>query len=146
MRIRRKLEIELVPETAWNNNLRAIFSRKQWDILRKQVYAAYGNQCAICSSSSRLAAHEVWEYDEDNLHQILTGLVALCNMCHYVKHIGFAQHLASQDKLNFDAVVGHYCRINKVTRAEFQIDLDAATEEWEERSKYDWELILPKKE
>jgi len=142
----RKLYIEMVPESAWNNNLRAIFNRAQWDKLRKQVYAAYDHKCAVCKSDRKLAAHEIWAYDDAKHTQTLAGIVALCSMCHHVKHIGLAQHLASEDRLNFGAIIGHYCRINKCTRKEFEQDLADAESQWAERSKHNWELILGEKD
>ena len=34
-----KLEIDLVPSTAWYSNLRKKVSQKDWDRIRKQSYA-----------------------------------------------------------------------------------------------------------
>lgn len=38
----------------------------------------------------RLECHEVWEYDEENSIQRLSGLLALCTWCHKVKHWSWA--------------------------------------------------------
>ena len=39
-----KLEIELVPSTAWEKNLRNEIPSKEWDKIRKQSYADAGNR------------------------------------------------------------------------------------------------------
>lgn len=35
-----KLNFEMVPEECWYSNLRSALSREEWDIVRKDAYAA----------------------------------------------------------------------------------------------------------
>ncbi|MDF1534223.1 MAG: hypothetical protein P1P69_06945 [Methanosarcinaceae archaeon] len=58
-----RLEIDLVPSTAWYSNLRTNISKNKWDKIRKQSYADANHKCAICGADGRLNCHEIWEYD-----------------------------------------------------------------------------------
>ena len=62
--------------------------KTQWDRIRKQVYEDYNHKCGICGRDGRLEAHEIWEYDDTDFVQRLAGLIALCPLCHLVKHLG----------------------------------------------------------
>ena len=61
-----KLEIDLVPSTAWYSNLRKKVSQKDWDRIRKQSYADANHKCTICGAEGRLNCHEIWKYDDKN--------------------------------------------------------------------------------
>src|SRR5574337_1863360 len=89
-----KLTIELVPQTSWMNNVRAVLTTKRWDILRGIVADQAWNVCEICGGvgpKHPVECHEIWEYDEKNRTQKLAGMIALCPDCHMVKHFGFAR-------------------------------------------------------
>ena len=74
-----KLNIELVPSTAWYKNLRNQVGSRQWDIIRKKAYSDYNYCCGICKDKGRLECHEIWEYDDTNKVQLLKGFIALCD-------------------------------------------------------------------
>jgi hypothetical protein len=112
--------------------------REAWDRLRRQVYAACGYRCAICGARGQLHCHEVWSYDDATHVQRLAGFLALCADCHHVKHLGHAGILASQGKLDYEALVAHFCRVNQCDRATFQRHRDAAFAQWAERSRHEW--------
>lgn len=82
--------------------------------------------------------HEVWQYDDKNHMQKLEGFILLCNMCHHVKHIGFAGILAKQGKLDYDKVIEHFCEVNNCTEKEFEKHKTEAFEIWRNRSKHEW--------
>jgi len=111
-----KLTIELVPSTSWYDNLRKYTSKEDWDKIRKRTYAEYGNRCGICEAEGRLNCHEIWEYDDKKHIQRLVGFIALCDMCHHVKHIGLAGILASEGKLDYEKVVEHFMKVNNCDR------------------------------
>lgn len=115
-----KLTTELVPENVWFGNLRKLVPKKEWDRIRKAAYAAQGNKCAICGAEGRLNCHEAWEYDDAKRLQRLTGFVALCTMCHHVKHLGMANILARQGHLDYEAVVQHFMDVNGCDRKTFE--------------------------
>ncbi len=137
-----KLTIELVPATSWGANLRDILTPAAWDRLRRHVYAHYSHRCAICGAGGRLHCHEVWHYDDAKHVQRLEGCMALCTLCHAVKHLGHTGILASQGKLDAERVVAHFCRVNTCDRATFQAHRHAAFAQWHERSRFEWTVDL----
>lgn len=137
-----KLQIELVPKTSWGNNLRSMMPTKKWDEIRKSSYAQYNHQCAICGFQGRLSCHEVWEYDDVSHAQKLVGFIALCDMCHHVKHIGRAGILAAEGKLDFNKLIEHYMAVNQCSRNDFKQHQAEAFAEWRERSKHEWKVDL----
>ena len=137
-----RLYFELVPRSSWCDNVRSKFTRAEWDRLRKQIYADYQHRCGICGAKGRLAAHEIWDYDEQSHIQKLTGMIALCDLCHHVKHIGFAEVLASQGKLNLKRVIDHYCKINQCSLQDFDAQLEEAFRVWNQRSQHQWQVDI----
>jgi len=136
------LNIELVPQTAWYINLRNR-NKEEWDILRKMVYSLYGgNKCGVCKVSGKVNCHEIWDYDDNSHIQKLIGFIALCDLCHHVKHIGLADILSSKGELDFDKVVNHFIRINNCTKNIFEKYREEAFKKWRERNQYKWELNL----
>jgi 5-methylcytosine-specific restriction endonuclease McrA len=139
-----KLEIELVPATTWEANLRKVLSQSEWDKIRKKAYADYGYKCGICGVSERLSCHEIWNYDDINHIQTLKGFIALCDMCHHVKHIGRAGILAREGKLNYSKVVEHFMNVNNCDLATFKKHREEAFKQWAERSTYEWKVDIGK--
>lgn len=137
-----KLAIELVPETCWYSSLRKEMPRKRWDKFRKEIIERSGNKCEICGSEDKLHCHEIWKYDDKFRLQFLMGFQTVCNMCHFVKHIGLAQNLAQQGLLDYDAVVKHFIKVNKVNGTDFETHRKHAFEVWEKRSKVKWQTDL----
>ena len=137
-----ELTIDLVPETCWYSSLYREMPRSKWDKLRKQVYAKTGHACQICGTKGRLNCHEVWEYDDKKFIQKLKGFVALCSMCHHVKHFGRSQILAGKGQLDLNAVIDHFCKANKVSRKVFNAHKSQAFNVWRERSKRKWKTNL----
>ena len=137
-----KLKVELVPKTSWYNNLRKHVDRKDWDTIRKQTYAIYEHKCGICDDEGRLNCHEIWDYDDKRHIQKLVGFIALCDMCHHVKHIGLAGILADRGELDYEKVVEHFMRVNNCDKETFMKHRKKAFEQWRERSSYQWQIDL----
>ncbi len=103
-----KLDFEILPSGAWNNNLRTLFSKKAWDFIRKDAYARADGKCSICGRKvNRIEAHERWEFDKTSCVQKLMGVLAVCNACHTVIHIGRAQLLGLEDR-----AIKHFEKVN----------------------------------
>ena len=137
-----KLVIELVPRPTWEWNLRSELTPKQWDALRKQVYAAAGHRCEVCGgkgSRHPVECHERWVYDEtqDPAVQTLEGLEALCPKCHMVRHIG----LSIQRGMG-PVVIAHMARINGIVEDQVHLLIAQAMRVWERRSARSWVLDL----
>ncbi len=139
-----KLKIELVPSTSWYDNLRKYTLKDDWDKIRKKAYANYGYRCGICGAEGRLNCHEIWEYNDKKHIQRLVGFIALCNMCHHVKHIGLAGILANEGKLDYEKVVEHFIKINNCDRDTFEKHREKAFDDWRERSSHEWQVDLGK--
>lgn len=135
-----KLIIELVPSSAFYSNVRSEVSRKEWDIIRKEVYKKAGHKCEICGDvgpKHAVEAHEIWSYNDRTLIQKLEGMIALCPSCHQVKHFGFAQISGNGEK-----ALKHFIKINKLTKKQAEKEIKKAFDIWAERSKKSWELDI----
>lgn len=137
-----KLTIELVPTTSWYCNLRKVLPLEAWDKLRHQVYAQYNHQCGICGQQGILNCHELWQYDDLKYIQTLTGFIALCKMCHHIKHIGLANILADRGELNYEMLIRHFMGVNNCDRLTFTKHRQKAFDEWERRSEHEWQVDL----
>ncbi len=139
------LSIELVPSTSWYSNVRALISRKDWDTIRFATYAKYNNICAThnCGSTIKpLNCHEIWEYDDINHTQTLKGFIALCALCHHIKHLGYAHILADEGKLDMVKVMEHFMGVNQCDIKFYASYSDKAFAQWEQRSKHQWNICL----
>ena len=139
-----KLTIELVPKTAWYTNVRSNVSKAEWDRLRKKSYALAGHVCEICGDTGLtqgfkhpVECHEIWQYDDTDKNQVLTGLTSLCPKCHQCKHPGLAQ---MNGKLH--EVLDQLTKVNQITLEEASKMLEEAFAIWRKRSQYDWTLDL----
>jgi hypothetical protein len=139
-----KLTIELVPSSCWYSNLRNKVAPPVWDAIRKKAYKDAGYRCAICGAPGRLFCHELWQYDDDRHIQSLVGFIALCELCHMVKHIGFAGIRAMDGELDYDALIEHFMAVNKCSREDFEVHKALAFEVWERRSTHEWFCDLGK--
>lgn len=128
------LTIELVPSTSWYSNLRNNARLGVWDVIRHKAYADAGHKCSICGSVGTLYCHERWLYDDEKHIQKLGGFVALCKLCHMVKHIGYAG-LFFED---YGGVIRHFCSVNGCRYEDFMLARAIAFDVWEERSRFDW--------
>jgi hypothetical protein len=116
--------------------------RHTWDQIRTAAYRASGYRCAICGATGQLSCHERWAYDDERGQQTLLGFLALCRMCHWVKHIGFASVLARAGQLDYQAVVRHFLAVNACDEAAFQEHHTAAFDVWRRRSERRWMVDL----
>lgn len=135
-----KLKIEMVPASAWGQNLRRSIPARKWDKLRKSVHEKNGNKCEICGSDYRLSCHEEWDFDEETGIQKLVSLGSVCGMCHHVAHIGMAKQLADQGVLDIKAVIDHFLTINGVGIDVFEQAESEALSKWRRMSTIEWTL------
>jgi hypothetical protein len=134
-----KLEIELVPSTVWYSSLHRLLPRKVWDSIRNEIITNHGRKCQICGETEGIMnLHEIWQYDDRKHTQKLEGFILLCNMCHFVKHIGLTGILANEGRLDYDNVVAHFCEVNNCSKRDFERHKREAFEIWHNRSRYQW--------
>ncbi|MFA5416934.1 MAG: HNH endonuclease [Bacteroidales bacterium] len=135
-----KLEIELVPQTSFYNNVRSHVSTEEWDILRRECYQNASYKCEICGGIGDqwpVECHEKWEYDDIKHIQKLTGFIALCPNCHKVKHFGRTQLFGEED-----LATSHFMKVNNLNKFEAKIEINKAIHIWEIRSQYNWILDI----
>jgi len=133
-----KLEMELIPETTWYMNLRKYLSYNGWEEVRKFVLERAGNRCEICGAKDiELDCHEVFDFNEATSTQTLVGVMALCKLCHGVKHIGHAKSSGS-----FFTVARHMAKINGITYQEAVQKINDGFALWKFRSRKTWKVDL----
>lgn len=138
------LTIELVPKTAWYTNVRSNVSKEEWDRIRKKSYQNAGYVCEICGDTGLnqnhkhpVECHEIWQYDDLNHVQKLTGLISLCPNCHTVKHPGLAQM-----KGKLETVIRQLQKVNSMTFEEAAEYLQESFLKWIDRSQHEWTLDI----
>lgn len=137
---RPKLEIELVPQTCWYSNVRTNVSKREWEICKDYTKEQSGGKCQICGGRGRrwaTEAHEIWDYDDERMIQMLVGLIALCPQCHEVKHIGRAEIVG-----NGPRALAHLAKVNGWTIPAAEQYLRWAGELWALRSQEQWTLDI----
>ncbi len=135
-----KLTIELVPQTSWMNNVRAVLTAKQWNALRGFVADHAWNVCEICGGvgpNHPVECHEIWEYNEKTQVRKLAGMIALCPDCHLVKHFGFACTQGKEEQ-----ALKHFMKVNGLKKKKAEAEIAKAFEVWRQRSLIDWKLDL----
>ena len=134
-----KLDFEIVPTGAWNSNLRSVLSKKAWDFIRKDAYARANGKCSICGrTTTKLEAHERWDFNSEKCEQKLVDVIGICKSCHMVIHIGRTQLLGFEDN-----AIKHFKRVNDCDYQGYIEALKRANEKSIELSKIsDWALNL----
>lgn len=128
----RPLKVNLVPKPLWNKSLAHLLPN--WNEVRDKVCAC--GCCAICDTkapSSKLHAHEVWKYNDDNKTVDLKDIIPVCENCHMTLHFG---------KANVDGkkkeALEWYCKVNGTTKQVAKHEILSAFEWWRIRSEYSW--------
>jgi hypothetical protein len=136
-----RLTIELVPSSCWFSNVRSNVPSSVWEVLKKQTAKLTRYRCEICAGRGRrwpVECHEVWLYDDKTHTQTLVRLIALCPMCHKVKHIGLASVNGE-----FDEVRAHLMKVNQwPQQATADAYIARAFHIFEERSQHEWALDI----
>lgn len=132
----RPLEIELVPQSSWYNNLRKLLNSKDWTVLSRFVRS--DGTCDICGRhlpQSKLDAHEKWSYNDETGVQKLEDILSLCKDCHRVKHIGRAQAVGEEALAK-----NWFMKVNKCSESDYDEAMEEAFIKWQERSQHEWTL------
>lgn len=132
------LFVDLIPSTCWFTNVRSSVHPSDWDRLRNFIYQRAGNRCECCSSSeARLDAHERWSYNTATKVQKLMRLIALCQDCHEVTHMGFAAISGRSEEAKL-----HLMKVTRMSQMQAEEHINAAFALWSDRSKFQWSLDL----
>jgi hypothetical protein len=136
------LRIELIPKQLYYQNLRNAMPRRKWRGIADGVKESAGYRCTICGAEPPLECHEDWLFDEGAHVLRLRGFLALCKLCHHVKHIGLARTFARQGVLDFEAIIKHFQAVNQCTRYEFKEHESAEIQKSLQRNRHDWKMDL----
>src|SRR3990167_7317621 len=89
--------------------------------------------------------HELWNYDETRDMQKLMGFQALCEKCHYIKHLGLVNVKIASCELpnNFiDILTDHFCKVNNCSKEDFKAHEESSYKKWINMSKKNWTVEL----
>lgn len=116
--MRLKLRIEPIPISTWGISLANRLPKPEWDEIRQQKYRDANYRCEVCGAVNRtLHCHEVWIFDERRFIQKLARFECCCELCHDVHHFGRSKETRALSYV--DRLIGHWCKVNKRTRADF---------------------------
>ena len=135
-----RLTIELVPQTSWYHNVRALVDEPTWDRIRRKVYRQAGYRCQLCGGrgpAHPVECHEVWRYDDQTRTQALVRMIGLCPACHQVKHFGLANVRGKDAEARAQLL-----RVNGWTPEQADAYIEQAFHVWERRSQGPWTLDL----
>ena len=117
-----KLAIEPRPISTWGVTLASLLPKKDWDQIRHQCYREADYTCTICGEQERqLHAHEKWKFDDKRKIQRLVDVQCCCVLCHDVYHFGRSSQVYSSKYQQ--ELINHWCKVNKLTKADFQVHL-----------------------
>jgi len=117
-------------------------SKTQWDSLRKSAYKKANWKCEICGKgNTRMEAHEIWDYDDEENIQSLKGIICLCEQCHKVKHFGRTQTLGKEEK---DKAIQHMMKVNGWTFGRTFKHIGESVVQWNKRECFEWEINIDK--
>lgn len=117
-----------------------MISKEEWDKIRLKVFKRANYKCEICGGKGDkwpVECHEIWEYNDVNKDQKLTGFIALCPDCHACKHIGLAIKRGAGKKCK-----EHLMKINQMSFDDANNYIKEVFRQWKERSKYNWTLDI----
>jgi len=130
------LTVELVPQSLWYKNLRSELSKYEWDIIRRKAYKNASYKCEVCGGKGNkwpVEAHEIWEYNDENKIQRFNGMIALCPLCHKVKHIGL-----TSVKGEYRIALNHLAKVNNWSIKKSDLYIQTQFDLWGYRNKEEW--------
>ena len=130
------LYVDLIPETTWCKNARALIHKDDWHRVRMHVNKRVQGRCEACGvlaqdNGSRLECHERWQYKPPV--QKLVRLVALCHECHQATHMGFANVSG-----NGDEAMQHLRKVTGMSSEQAREHVSKAGDVWLKRSIEQW--------
>lgn len=134
------LHPQLIPSSAWGQNIRQVTTSAEWKKIREAVFAKWGKVCRYCGRVPKsLDCHEIWEWHiraEGNF-QILADIYPLCKMCHKVCHIGLWS-LNGEYKKALD----HMAKVRGISSQQAEQEVSAAFVLHDQLSQLQWTMDL----
>lgn len=95
-----------IPAPLHGVNPRTVMGKKEWDFVRREVYAVNNDCCWVCgvhrtaaAEKRWLEAHEIYDIDYKKGRMTLREIVALCHYCHNYVHIARLRTLVANRKM-----------------------------------------------
>jgi hypothetical protein len=133
------IRINLVPQTSWGRNVRALVDRDVWRAFaREKVYATTGFLCLVCGGRGDqwpVEADEVWHFDDAAGVQRLAAVVPLCPSCHEVRSCGLATTNGRAEH-----AARHLAWVERIGVAEARLRIRDALAQWRSRSRRSWRI------
>ena len=132
-----KLQPELVPRPLWNVSANKIL-RSAWQReIRPAIFDDFDGICAHCeAATTRMYAHEQWEYDDADGVALLTGIELACQHCNTCLHIRRCPPEHETGALR------HLAAVNEISIAEATTLEREAKAEWSRRSGRQWRVVV----
>ncbi|MBR3517809.1 MAG: hypothetical protein IKM88_03225 [Lachnospiraceae bacterium] len=128
----RKLNIQMLPKSAWQTSLQKILPN--WSEVSEKICSAH-NTCQVCGNTGHLGAQEIWAFDDDTHTQSLKTVLCICDACH--RSVTYKHSvILGRGKEALD----HYAEVNGLTQDEAKDDLKRLSHLQEIRSRYEWRL------
>lgn len=120
MLIKPRLELELIPVTAYGQNARQGIWKKDWGKIREIICQTVKYFCQICRRKQKtyLQCNEVWEFDPITTIQKLIRLEAICWICHETKHWKHFYSRRESPEETLQKRKLHLCKVNGWTEQE----------------------------
>lgn len=145
--LKRTLEVELIPSTTWYINVRKN-NPSLWTKI-KNIAKRKHTHCEICNKKfgsdlwNQRDVHEVFSFNPGKSEQRLTELQVICHACHMAKHPGFmSKDTSPEGKRKLEYTIKHFCKVNSISREQYDAHLRDAFALWEDRSKQQWTVNL----
>jgi len=147
----RKLSVEMTPITVRSNSLFQYYIKNQkmdeWIEIKEELLQKEGSKCWICGiKSNHLHIHEFWELDDSSQIAKLKELHHLCDMCFKIKksEIWFFSNYGREQLKKLDVtkddLIQHYCKINKCSQEEFDLEFSKEIINLMEKNKHKWKV------
>ena len=141
------LQVQMVPMPLWGANLRAVMTRGQWRQVREAMLDQHGLVCSACGRtverSRDLKCHEEWVYLEESEPAVawLWAVSMVCFHCHASGHPGALNAMIAEGTVTERAraeTIAHFCKVNGVTRRQWDVQLRRAQKEFNRRTTRRW--------
>ncbi len=141
------IRMDMIPQSSFGASLANMLTDSDWERIRQPTIDEAGGLCRICGEKGRrqsrkVDCHEIWSYlgpDEPDHWgvQRLEGLIAVCEPCHLMFHLGFAN---ATDR--YGIAIERIRAVNRWTQPEAERYGHLLGQSWIERSKRPWALDL----
>jgi hypothetical protein len=130
-----RLAVDLLPSSLWGKSLKKMHP-DVWHLIRQHILELAGGRCELCAAPAG-HVHERWGYHVRTATARVRGLTAVCADCHAVIHFGRSMQV---DPSRAQALIAHFCRVNRTTEAAFLQHRARAFTTFERQNRITWQV------